>query len=209
MEQYKPIKDFEDYEISNLGNVKSNKTNKILKPCYSPKGYQTVNLQKDKKAYSKQIHRLVAEAFIQNPENKPIVDHINNKRDDNRVANLRWASSAENSWNRTSKNPLGKGIYQYHDIERDIPIYNAKLYHKGTEYDLGRFDTLEEAQQARYELAQELFGDFINECEKPKINLTLNIPKSVDLNITVNVKDDADDAEYRRLEKEFEELLKQ
>lgn len=64
-------------------------------------GYRRVNLMG--KVYL--VHRLVAETFIPNPENKPFIDHINQIRDDNTIENLRWATVAENGYNRKDNIP--------------------------------------------------------------------------------------------------------
>ena len=71
-----------------------NNTNKILKQRNN-QGYKIVHLN----GKYLRVHRLVAEAFIPNPENKPYVDHKNNIRDDNRIDNLRWATIKENNQN--------------------------------------------------------------------------------------------------------------
>ena len=108
-EIWKPIKGYEGlYEISNLGRVKSlnyNRTGKeeILKNAECSNGYLTVGLTKNGKQKLFKIHRLVAEAFIPNPENKPCIDHINTIKNDNRVENLRWVTNEENN-----NNPLTK-----------------------------------------------------------------------------------------------------
>ena len=104
-EIWKPIKDFEGYyEVSNIGRVRSlnykrTGKGKILKNIEDYKGYLEVGLTKNGKRKQFRIHRLVAEAFIPNPENKPCIDHINTVKSDNRVENLRWVTYKENSNN--------------------------------------------------------------------------------------------------------------
>ena len=87
--------------VSNMGRVKSlgnNKTRKekILKNIKGKDGYLSVGLYKDGKIKMYLVHRLVAQAFIPNSNNKPFIDHINTIRTDNRVENLRWVTSKEN-----------------------------------------------------------------------------------------------------------------
>lgn len=68
-----------------------------MKPRYYRGGYTQVALCKDGKIYTKKIHRLVAEAFIPNPNNLPEVNHINKIRDDNRMDNLEWCTREYNN----------------------------------------------------------------------------------------------------------------
>lgn len=90
------IKDFEDYQITDDGRVWSKKTNKwMILQTNKKNGYSYVGLMKNGKRRLKSIHRLVAEAFILNQDNKPCIDHINTIRTDNRVENLRWCSHKE------------------------------------------------------------------------------------------------------------------
>jgi hypothetical protein len=93
-EIYKPIKDYEKYSISNLGNIKNNTNNKLLK-IQKSSGYSTIGLNQNSKRDSFLIHRLVAQAFIPNPENKLTVNHINHDKHDNRVINLEWNTQKE------------------------------------------------------------------------------------------------------------------
>lgn len=108
-EIWKDIKGYENkYQISNWGRVKSlsfNKTGieKILKPHDNGNGYLSVCLWKDNVYKHKYIHRLVAEAFIPNPENKPCIDHVNCERSDNRIENLKWCTYTENLTNPITK----------------------------------------------------------------------------------------------------------
>ena len=93
----KDIKGFEGlYQITDEGQVYSVRRDKYLKPRKDKDGYLLVNLYKDKKQYTRKVHRLVAEAFIDNPENKKEVNHIDCRRDNNYVSNLQWVSHREN-----------------------------------------------------------------------------------------------------------------
>lgn len=108
-EVWKPIIGYEGlYEISNLGRVKSLKGVRILKNSTQKVGYETVGLRKNNQTKVFYIHRLVAEAYIPNIENKPFIDHINRDKTDNRVENLRWVTQKENI-----NNPLTKNIWGY------------------------------------------------------------------------------------------------
>lgn len=89
------------YEVSNLGNVRSvdfqgKKRIRLLKQATIGDGYLHVNLCKNGVHKTGYTHRLVAQAFISNPERKPVVDHINTIRTDNRLENLRWVTQREN-----------------------------------------------------------------------------------------------------------------
>ena len=96
------INGYEDYLIYNDGRVWSKKRNRFLKPGLY-KGYKQVMLYKQGKPQIHRIHRLVAQHYIPNPENKKCVDHINRIRTDNRIENLRWATHSENGQNRTKQ----------------------------------------------------------------------------------------------------------
>lgn len=111
MEEWRVIKDFPDYEVSDLGRVRSKDRyiwqnfahgykqrfckSSIIKPL-NAKGYRRVGLYHGNGKELFSVHRLVAEAFINNPQNKRVVNHKNGIKDDNRLSNLEWCTDSEN-----------------------------------------------------------------------------------------------------------------
>lgn len=84
------------YQVSDKGNVRNKYTKQILRPVKDAKGYLRVCLTLEKsKKYTAKIHRLVAYAFIPNPESKPTVNHLDGIHDNNHVSNLEWATYQE------------------------------------------------------------------------------------------------------------------
>lgn len=113
IEQWLPISGFEGlYEVSNTGLVRSPRG--VRKPITNSFGYLQLGLYKHGKGYTKRVNRLVAEAFIPNPDNKREVNHIDGNKLNNNVDNLEWVSSSENKIHAqrlglSSKPPLHKG----------------------------------------------------------------------------------------------------
>ncbi len=167
METFKNIPDYDRYAVSNIGRVINNKTGRILKPGFNKHGYLQVSLYKDGKAKSYLLHRLIALAFLENVDNKDLVDHINNIKHDNRLENLRWATMAENNQNAklAITNTSGvKGVY----FSKREQKWRVQISIDGKQKYFGFYTDIEDAKIARVKIALEVQGEFMNECEKYK-----------------------------------------
>ena len=130
------IKDYPNYTISTEGVVKNNK-NKIIKPFLNNKGYAMVHLWDGNTNTNKLVHRLVAQAFISNPENKPEVNHKDENKLNNDMSNLEWVTHEENikhsiktgtayqNIHGSIKNKRCKKVAQYDLDENLLRIWNS------------------------------------------------------------------------------------
>ena len=135
MEIWKDIEGYEGlYQVSSLGRVKSlsrrDRLNrviqeKILKPQLHRTGYLQVILCKEGKRRSYLVHRLVAETFIDNPEDKSQVNHKDEDKTNNKVENLEWMTARENTNYGTRNERSGKS--QTNDKKRSKPIYGINI----------------------------------------------------------------------------------
>jgi hypothetical protein len=153
MEVFKEIKEHPNYEISNNGRVRNKETKKTLCPHIAIDKYKHVrscNVRLNK--IHCRIHRLVADAFIPNPENKPVIDHIDRDPSNNHISNLRWATFKENANNRNkpialhSHNKSGYTNILYDNKSR---LWRIQFVKEGKTYHYGYYDTIEEAKKAK------------------------------------------------------------
>lgn len=94
---WKPVVGFEGlYEVARCGAIRNARTKRWLIPSVKDDGYKSVKLYKDNIGHQKAVHRVVAEAYIPNPENKPQVNHKDLNKKNNEVQNLEWVTQDEN-----------------------------------------------------------------------------------------------------------------
>ena len=120
------------------------------------RGYKLVSLKKNGKWKLLTVHRLVGIAFLEKPENKPMIDHIDENKSNNNVKNLRWATNQDNRYNinKQNNNKTGfKGV----PLCKDINKYGACININGKNKHLGYFETASKAYEAK---AKEIHGEF-------------------------------------------------
>lgn len=98
---------FDRYEVSDCGLVRNKESGKLLKTFVNDKGYEIVSLWIDQRDKKFRVHRLVAEAFIPNPENKSQINHIDGNKLNNHKNNLEWSTNSENIMHRYYSLGLG------------------------------------------------------------------------------------------------------
>lgn len=141
------IPGYENYVIQTDGTVMNKKTGRALRYFVNERGYRIVCLWKDGIQQKMRVHRLLAHAYIPNPEGKPMVDHIDRCRQNNDLTNLRWVDACENRHNGSWRdNPM-------HNIEyrASRSRYYVTITRRGKRSYVGNYKTLDEAKAARDE----------------------------------------------------------
>ena len=161
LEQWKVIKNYPNYGASNRGRIKNLKTGRILKQNVFGK-YLHISLMNDGTLKTFRVHRLIANTFLNNPDKKKCVDHINRDCFDNRLTNLRFATHAENSQNKTICKNNRSGFIGVSYV-KDGKKFRARITHNNRLIHLGLYMTAEEASKAYIEKAKVLFGEFFND----------------------------------------------
>ena len=149
---WKTIEEYPMYSIDENGNVFSRYSNKILKPILVSNGYYSVQLFNERGAKCKTIHRLVATAFIPNPENLPCVNHKDEIKTNNHVSNLEWCTHAYNStFGTAQERRLLHTDYSKRDMKAVAPQISEKLKIPILQYTkdmklIRRFDSAKDAK---------------------------------------------------------------
>lgn len=152
--EWKLIEGFDGiYSVSNYGEVRNNKTGRLMKPRKNEKGYLHIGLTTNGKQKNMRVHRLVAQAFIPNSENKLQVNHIDFNRENNCVSNLEWVTNQENTQYSVCNRKLpGQRKKRNNKTgERNISHYNGyyvvRIY--GKKYVSKSFKNIDDAKQWR------------------------------------------------------------
>lgn len=168
-EIWKPIEGYEGlYEVSNLGRVRSLwfrnnhslvRRDKIMSATDNGHGYLIVCLRREGcKRVNHYVHRLVAKAFIPNPDNLPVIDHIDHNRSNNVATNLQWITQGDNVRRsrhlmRKPKNFKTNTGENYISKQSKDGLFRVTLcqWKNGRRKQIGVYETLEEAKEARDE----------------------------------------------------------
>lgn len=138
--EWKEIEEFDGkYSVSNTGQIKNTKTGTLLKQVLNPTGYYMINVKpngRQGKSKTFRVHREVAKAFIPNPDNLPVTNHIDGCKTNNHVSNLEWCTHSYNSKHAIAHGLLNPSTGQDHChsklTEDDVRYIRAVYvsYHK-------------------------------------------------------------------------------
>lgn len=123
-ERIKDVKGYEEfYAVTSLGRIWSHRRNKFIKTWHDAQGYLRVTFSVKNKQTSYKLHRLVGDAFIENPDNKPQINHKNGNKSDCRASNLEWVTARENM-----QHACDNGFNKCFKLSYDDKILACKLY---------------------------------------------------------------------------------
>lgn len=130
MEEWKTIAGYPNYQVSSYGRVHSIKRDIILKPYYDNWRYPRVDLRNENGRRPRSVHRLVAEAFVPNPYDKPQVNHIDGDKDNNSVDNLEWVTVSENA-----RHAVATGLNDHSKYHSGRPKRSVRVVETGQIFD--------------------------------------------------------------------------
>lgn len=187
VEEWRDIQGWEGfYRISSLGRVMSVEreipttrgpktiSQRIMVAEPNTRGYLKVNLHRDGRQKTFEIHRMTAKAFLENPQGLPDVDHINRVRSDNRLSNLRWASERVNIINRTPSPNTTTGLVGVR-FKSGANRWSARIKLFGEEKYLGTFDTVEKALSARERAVEEMHSTYVRANTSAELSVSLDL----------------------------------
>lgn len=142
------IPDYPTYSVTRTGFVRDLRTGKLKEGC-NTFGYRRINLHNQEGQRSFSIHRLVAQAFLPNPNNLPEIDHIDRNRSNNNVENLRWVNDFVQAQNKGDQKNNTSG---YKNICCEDNFYRVVIVRDGVKVCRKRFANLEDAVKYRNEV---------------------------------------------------------
>jgi len=140
VETFVKIEGFENYEVSNLGKVRNIKSGRIIKPSLNKNGYLRLWLYENNKKKYLYLHRIIATAFIDNSEEKPCVNHIDENKTNNDLSNLEWCTERENMIHGTrTKRAAEKHFKKVIQLDLNENVLNEFESMKQAEQETGVF----------------------------------------------------------------------
>jgi hypothetical protein len=159
-EEWRSIDGYINYQVSNIGRVRNVKFKecRMLKQCVNNRGYLYVCLCQANERKTHLVHRLVAHEFIENPDEKESVDHIDHNIENNCINNLRWVSTSENGMNR-KKQSSTSSKYKGVTWNKNMQAWRAYMSIDKKQRVLGRFDNEKDAARAYNDAATHHYGE--------------------------------------------------
>ena len=152
--KWQPIKDFENYLVSNNGEVKSIKFGRLLFGTVKSNGYVQIHLRDCGKSKNAHLHRLVAEAFVPNPNDYPQINHVDGNKLNNNANNLEWTTQYLNAKHKIENGLSDRGIAKRTNTSGAVGVtlhknsWIARIQFDGKRIHLGCYKTKDEAIEA-------------------------------------------------------------
>ena len=153
---WKDIDGYPNHEVSDQGFVRHKHMQKITNGGPDSKGYRVIRLQNT----LHRIHRIVAGAFLDNPDNHPCVDHIDHDKANNRAENLRWCSHAQNQMNKSKQRSIISSQFKGVFWQSNVNKWRAQIRIGGKSKHVGIFDCEVQAAVAYNNAAIQHFREF-------------------------------------------------